>query len=486
MAKSDRLLQAVLERPDDRSVLEVYGDALQARGDPRGALVSVQLQRELGRDESDVPRRGRARARANASGLAQGRTGGKGSRAGSAETQVDPRRALKAEEQELLEKHRAELYGPLAKLEEFTAAWRLGFLRELHVDVGGGRIELLVDALQRDAQALLERLVIKVDGTSALDALIDHLPARLQHLTIATSEGPWEGVLEALPPLRSLDLWGGPDIDFAGLRLPVLERLWLTSAFRSLDRHVAPSLKRLSLGSTTVQDVVQLPDGLELLRLFGEAWFDVELPAGLRCIHEFQVHTHIEGGMLGVGTVTRTEPGTAGERTLLLTTAGLPQLEAVFEPFAQIAGPYELRAAPVPFGTRGLLAVEVRVLRPRQTLLGELAAALGDAVEIVVSRAHRRAIVRDARQRVLASGADAHREDVWRVGLDRALGFDPGRTFDQVCELVDAERPRRANGDASTSLIGEWPCASPLPPLEARVIEHSDEPVFTEWWTGPP
>ena len=483
MAKSDRLLQAVLERPDDRSVLEVYGDALQARGDPRGALVSVQLQRELTGDEGDVTQQGRARARANARGLAQGRMGGNGSRARSTPDRVDTRRALKAQEQTLLEEHRAELYGPLAKLEDFTAAWRLGFLRELHVDVGGGRAGLLVDTLEREACALLERLVVKVDGTSALDALLEDLPASLQHLTLATSEGPWEGVLEALPPLRSLDLWGGPDLDFAGLRLPRLERLWLTCGYDHLDAEVAPRLERLTLGDGfTVQHVERVPAGLKLLRLFGEAWTDVPLPQGLRSIHELEpATTMLADDEVGVGTVTRGSFGTAGERALLLTAAGQSQLDAVFEPLAEVLGPYELRAAPMTMWGRALLAVEVRVVRPRERLLAELAAALGDGIEIVASRTNRTALMRDSAGVELAKGHYRQREDVWRAGLDRALGFDPGRTFDTVCELLDAERPRRASGDASTSLGGEWPCATPLPAL-TEGAQGGVEAQLEAWW----
>jgi uncharacterized protein (TIGR02996 family) len=46
------LLRTVIARPDDHDVLRIYADCLLERGDPRGELIAIQLQRRL--DPSDA------------------------------------------------------------------------------------------------------------------------------------------------------------------------------------------------------------------------------------------------------------------------------------------------------------------------------------------------------------------------------------------------------------------------------------------------
>lgn len=450
MAKSDRLLQAVLERPDDDSVLDVYADALQAAGEPRGALVSVQRQRERASDAAS-------------------------------------RRLLKQQEQELLSEHHARLLGPLVHLGLATAVWRRGFVRELHV-MAAGRDELgaLGRALRSEQCAMLERLTVRAEEP---EALIGALPPRLWHLSLASAEAPWDGVLEALPPLRSLEIWGGHPVDFEGLQLPALERLWLTHEFAHLGSRVVPKLERLTLGDgSSVPHLRLVPPGLKLLRLLGSVWTDVPLPAGVRCIHEWDADQLLDDDEVGSGTISRGGFGVAGERALLLTLATAAQVDAAFEPFARSAGPHQLTLAPVTLGALLLLAVEVRVARPRRALLGELAEALqthGQTLEVAASHSNDHVLLRGfaggAGRSTLSTGTYASREDVWRAGVDRALGFDPGRTYDVVCEALDAANPRRHTPEARPPARGEWPCATPLEPRPPDEPDDVSEPM-PDWW----
>ncbi|MBA3503846.1 MAG: TIGR02996 domain-containing protein, partial [Deltaproteobacteria bacterium] len=50
-AELAELLRSVIARPDDLDALRVYADVLIERGDPRGELIAVQLQRR----EQDSP-----------------------------------------------------------------------------------------------------------------------------------------------------------------------------------------------------------------------------------------------------------------------------------------------------------------------------------------------------------------------------------------------------------------------------------------------
>ncbi len=460
MAKSDRLLQAVLEQPDDTSVLTVYADALQTRGDPRGALITLQQQRLKAADE----RR---------------------------------RRLLKLQEQQLLEEHRAELLGPLASYDKLAVAWRLGFVRELHLTCVREQVDALVEALQLPAFALLERLDVRLVRPESADPLLGALPGKLQHLGLSSSDLQWEPLLEALPPLGSLELWGGPDVDFEGLQLPQLERLRLTIGFQNLTREVAPKLELLTLGDgDQTPQVEELPEGLRLFRLLGQAWNDLPVADAARSIHEWDAgRTHWEA-QAGMCAVSRGGWGVAGERALLLTFATAPQLDDAFDEVEHLlTSGYVLRAVAVPVGPLKLLAVELRIPQPRKILLPNFLPALGRralTIEVAASSSNGDMLLRAWRgekPEPLAMGPYRTREDVWRAGIDHALGFDPGRTLDLVCEALDAELPRRARGEATQTLRGEWPCATPLEPTyDPREYDEYDDPYdldepLPDWWS---
>lgn len=460
MAKSDRLLQAVLEQPDDASVLTVYADALQTRGDPRGALITLQQQRLKAADE----RR---------------------------------RRLLKLQEQQLLAEHRAELLGPLAAYDKLAVAWRLGFVRELHLTCVREQLDALVEALQLPAFSLLERLDVRLVRPDDVEPLLQVLPSSLWHLGLSSPDLQWEPLLEAARPVRSLELWGGPDVDFEGLELRVLERLRLTVGFTNLTREVAPRLELLTLGDgEQTPQVEELPEGLRLFRLLGESWNDMPAADASRSIHEWdagRTHWEAEAGMCAV---SRGGWGVAGERALLLTFATAPQLDDAFDEVEHLLGAgYELRSVAVPVGPLTLLAVELRIPQPRKILLPNFLPALGRralTLEVAASSSNGDMLLRAWRgeQPVpLAMGPYRTREDVWRAGIDHALGFDPGRTFDLVCEALDAELPRRAHGNAAQTLRGEWPCATPLEPTDdPREYDEYDDPYeldepLPDWWS---
>jgi uncharacterized protein (TIGR02996 family) len=94
MARNPELEEALCEAPADAiELFLVYGDWLEAQGDPRGELVAVQAKR-LG-DPNDI--------------------------------------ALRDAEARILDRHRASLIGDLPVGDGATLLWRLGFIREARI-----------------------------------------------------------------------------------------------------------------------------------------------------------------------------------------------------------------------------------------------------------------------------------------------------------------------------------------------------------------
>jgi uncharacterized protein (TIGR02996 family) len=227
--------------PDDVDALRVYADALQARGDPRGELIVVQLQRAAAPE--DV--------------------------------------ALAAREGELLRRHRAAWLGELAELRprDLGVTWRHGFVHgvrigpplEAHqatdIDVGVtlGRVMRLpaVERVRELAIGAIESNGYPTTWTAAIAGIAAHgVPPNVEALSVRCGS-VWElahtslgdlspayprlaglraltiemGTLElgaiALPELRSLEirtmgLTRANLRSMRGARWPRLESLWLS------------------------------------------------------------------------------------------------------------------------------------------------------------------------------------------------------------------------------------------------------------------
>jgi uncharacterized protein (TIGR02996 family) len=213
-ARNPELEEAILADPDDESAYLVYGDWLQAQGDPRGELITLSAQAARTSD-----------------------------------------RKLKAAADELFAGHEAQFLGPLAQYRKTfdgndrdTMTWRWGFIEslriafdhysneELELDLG----DVLATFLAHPSCRFLAEVVVGLNRQdpdqeyqSVLDALAKRPPPALRSLFIGdfvypdeteiswTSLGDFGALWPKLPRLRKLILQGG-SFTLGTLALPEL------------------------------------------------------------------------------------------------------------------------------------------------------------------------------------------------------------------------------------------------------------------------
>lgn len=291
MAHHPELEAALLADPDRLDAYLVYSDFLSQEGDPRGALIAAQVERE--RAEAD-----------QASQLP-------GSEAW--------RRLQVARERErrLFDQHRADFLGALGEpsAAEIALTWRRGFIDSARIawswfaKEGPTPVPALVEALfslptGRFVRELTFGVHIEEEGQGEYQPVIDALAARprpsLRRLHVgdfryhgAETEISWthlgdlSDLWEALPRLEHLELQGG-DLSLGDeVSAPSLRRLEIRSGglpgvvFRQLGAGSWPKLEHLSLwfgrpdygGDASLDDVRALleGEGLPALRHLGLA-----------------------------------------------------------------------------------------------------------------------------------------------------------------------------------------------------------------------
>ncbi|MCP3102331.1 WGR domain-containing protein [Myxococcus sp. K15C18031901] len=263
-ASNPELEAAILKDPDDADAYLVYGDWLQAQGDPRGELIALQH--------------------------AQGKA--TGAEASTAKRQVNAH----------IKKHQALLLGGLTKAwsdEELSVEWHLGFIREARIAKGDYDSELdvpetLKKLLAHPSARFLRSLtvgMVDMDGENSYDDVTEVIAkggARptLQSLFLGDFEYPDEteiswshindvsALYEVLPNLRSLRLRGGSTelgkVDLPELREFIVESGGLPlSAVKSIASAKWPKLEKLEIwfGSDNygaeggVEDIQPILDG---------------------------------------------------------------------------------------------------------------------------------------------------------------------------------------------------------------------------------
>jgi uncharacterized protein (TIGR02996 family) len=265
-------LEAAIEAdPDAREAYLVYGDWLEAQGDPRGKLIAIQ--HELGKRKGD--------------------------------------HALLRAQGELLAAERARLLGPLADCDDLLleVEWHLGFIRRCKVRTSLDRHEG-----DRDRSMTVERVLHHL--------LDDPGPGRfLQQLTVGLvtfEDNSYQGVAERLsaylrPTLRGLFLG-----DFG---YEETELNWSTIGDLSCLWPAVPRLEKLTLrsGSMTL-GAIELPELRELTTITGGLGSDsVRAIAGASW-------PRLERLALQIGRVGEGATGDAGDLAPLLEARAVPRL----------------------------------------------------------------------------------------------------------------------------------------------------------------
>ncbi|MCE9667170.1 WGR domain-containing protein [Myxococcus stipitatus] len=241
-ASNPELEAAILKDPDNADAYLVYGDWLQAQGDPRGELIALQ----------------NAQAKAT------------GAEASTAKRQVNAH----------IKKHQALLLGGLTKAwadEELSVEWHLGFIREARIAKKDYDSELdvpetLKKLLSHPSARFLRSLTIgmvDMDGENSYDDVTEAIAQSgerptLQSLFLGDFEYPDETeiswsylndvspALKVLPNLRSLRLRGASaelgKIDLPELREFIVETGGLPrAAIQSITSAKWPKLEKLEI-----------------------------------------------------------------------------------------------------------------------------------------------------------------------------------------------------------------------------------------------
>jgi uncharacterized protein (TIGR02996 family) len=209
----EELLATLVEHPDDLASWSVYADVLQARGDPRGELISMMLRRE----QEPTPRLFDAQRR-------------------------------------YLAKHAATL------VPETAQVWRRGFLTELRI-ASPEQLAVLAEPTLR----FVDAVTLAIDG-----AAWDEWATALAAQTWA-----WRGlVVELVNPAEQLELGvlfaACPAIETARIRLPTDEAVVL-----AWDNVHAPALRRLVLvNAGRVEELEADLPALRELWIIGESVVD--------------------------------------------------------------------------------------------------------------------------------------------------------------------------------------------------------------------
>ncbi|MCX5746532.1 MAG: DUF3553 domain-containing protein [Proteobacteria bacterium] len=261
---SAELLAQLDDHPDDPGILEVLADELQARGDPRGELITVQRA------------------------LAAHPRGGAGARAAERRLGRIARdeRVAPVDEASQLAQRSGELIAQLTPQLDAgdRCTWTIGFVRRLElVDKSAERIDEIATLWQHPSLRMLRELRLAWSSARAcapaIPTLVEVLPRTLRRLELGHSADHFLGkvseVLAALPRLDSLALAG--HADFGELAHPTLRRLELvataytsyTQAITRLDPRRLPALRSLKLEVADGVDVI----AALLAGLAEPAWF---------------------------------------------------------------------------------------------------------------------------------------------------------------------------------------------------------------------
>jgi len=247
-ARDPELEAALIEDPDDVDAALVYGDWLQAQGDPRGELIVAQ--HALSRS----PRRGSL-----------------------ADAVLRLRAPYDAQLRALAQRH--DLCAPDKERGRIQVTWGLGFIRGARLahdhfatgQTGDASLsETLIDFLQLPSARLLQELTVGLwrndDGQceyrGVAEALAKLRPPALRRLHLAdfklrreteiswTDLGDLEPIWGALPRLREVVLQGG-EVRLGAIRAPSLRSFELrtgglsAASMRSIAALEAPALERL-------------------------------------------------------------------------------------------------------------------------------------------------------------------------------------------------------------------------------------------------
>jgi uncharacterized protein (TIGR02996 family) len=234
---NDELAARIAEAPDDVQARIVFGDWLEAAGDPRGELVQIQARRLSHPDDLQLAHR----------------------------------------EAVFLRRYNSYLLGPLAEYDSTRPTFRFGFIDELEVDP-----RAFVEAHAHPSLRFLRKLVVR-GSVEDLIALAGQLPPRLTSLALRglheRDPVSLHEVLRNADALEELACDGmTAGLDLAVLRAPRLRSLQLTyhAVTGETWRAALPALERLSLGcylereATSALDVlVRPPPHLTALHLSG-------------------------------------------------------------------------------------------------------------------------------------------------------------------------------------------------------------------------
>ena len=263
-AQNSELEEALVNNPDDGDAFQVYGDWLQAQGDPRGELCAVQagLKREPGNKE------------------------------------------LAAREKAILEKHDKYLRGGLADADQVKLEWRYGHIYSARVateyDAEEDGAKLVKKLLALPAARLLVKLtvgLVDTDGQNDYSATVKAIAAErreaLRELFLGDFEYPdelemsWSSLgdlsklWEQVPRLEKLTLQSGGSVKFGTIDLPALKHFEMRTggldakSIKAIASARWPYLETLIVwfgssdygASGGVKDIRPILDGVGLPRL---------------------------------------------------------------------------------------------------------------------------------------------------------------------------------------------------------------------------
>ena len=213
---ADAFLETIRENPDDDGPRLVYADWLEERGDPRSEFIRVQCELSRVEQDGDVP---------DLQGLQQ-------------------------REEDLLNAHRKEWLGPLAKFEKehsLTAVFHRGFVERINVDTDllVGEFETIDQALPALRSAVLYNVVDNIEGLALCPLL-----GRLSDLGIADwiyySETQMLANSRHLQELKSIWLWvreygQAQEVGLALIDAPGLEEVTLLHLYDSTQAAEPPA-----------------------------------------------------------------------------------------------------------------------------------------------------------------------------------------------------------------------------------------------------
>jgi uncharacterized protein (TIGR02996 family) len=240
--KNPELEALIEEDPSDLSRYLIYADWLQQQGDPRGELIIAQHALATGTSTDDLV-------------------------------------ALDGVEQRLFKMFHAELLGKFASCMHVKArysshvrglAWRCGFLRAARLPWGSG-VDAIKHIIGHPSARFLEHLAIPADATAGVcEVLKEGIPSTLKSLALTNVYGSTPlAPLTAVPGIRRLMI--GCSLEQLGTNtMESVEELDVAfgspESLRVLGKTMWPSLKRLHITFSVIDDVDISPALAEILR----------------------------------------------------------------------------------------------------------------------------------------------------------------------------------------------------------------------------